>query len=210
MKRKKKNPAQVSNSNTLIRGRTQRPKSKILPLELSKEESEENKNEREKSKYPKSLFANRNRIMTELTSDNLPGTPTGTPRTPLQAFELEFPRSGSTERVFSAQLKDPTDHEIASLVNPKRIDSKGLNFYYVTDKQGHTRRVNKNKDTPYVVMKTDSNTQTNITMEFKKKEEIRTKGCCMATMITVAVYNIYIYICMYIYIYIYIHTYIYI
>ena len=206
MKRKKKKPAQVSHSNTLSRGRTQRPRSKILPLELSKEESGENKNKKENSKYPKSLFtnkANRNRIMTELTSDNLPGTPTGTPRTPLQAFELEVPRSGSTERVFSAQLKDPTDHEIASLVNPKRVDSRGLNFYYITDNQGHTRRVNKNKDTSYVVMKTDSNTQTDITMEFKKKEEIRTKGCCMATMITVAVYTQYIYIYIY-YIYIYI------
>ena len=65
-----------------------------------------------------------------------------------------------------------------------------------TDDQGHISRVSTSKESVFPILQSDANTQTKVTLETKKKEEIRTKGCWATTMITVAV-NIYIYIYIY-------------
>ena len=80
--------------------------------------------------------------------------------------------------------------DASSLFNERIIHSHSFN-------SSHTRIVKRTIESGLVIPKSDADTQTKTTIGFKKKEDIRTKGCCFTTMVTVGVIYSYIYIYIY-------------
>ena len=189
MKKKKKDIESRTHEESPRRNKMKIPKeksrTKIVPITITVDENTDDEGkitERDKLKNPRNLFPNVN--LCEIIEEDdsvLPG----------KVIDL------TAERGYSAFIQRPKSAVITEQVYLHTSESNAINLPPPINSEITKRKINSDTKSNFTIQKSEADTQTEMTQAVQKKEDIRIKGCCVTTMITIAVGYIYIYIYIY-------------